>query len=173
MFLIANADDVRLKFFAIIYGGLLISSCTKNVVSGEVNEIRISKIHGICASAPTVIIEKSERGPDFEYGVLLNGYGHEVEYYSSSQSSHRDKLIVESEIVRELRQDKIVVSKKKYSDGKSGISLSGYMSAFDKKPSVKVEYFFSSQDSGASKMAEALAVTSRNCGEPATPQDGS
>jgi hypothetical protein len=169
VFLIANADDIRLNFFTAFFLTFFISSCGKDAASTDINQVYISKIHSICASAPAVVAERIERGPDFDYGILSDGRGHEVEYYSSSQASHRDGLIVESENARELDHDRIVATRKKYSDGKNGISLSGYLNALDKSPSVKVEYFFSSKDGVAGELAEALAATSRNCNAPLRP----
>lgn len=170
MYSIASVDSPALKILCVVLGVFLCSSCSASDDSIKTSEVIISKVHGICASAPKIVAEKSEVGPDFDYGVLLAGRDKRVEYYSSAQPSHRDALLKDSKLLRGLRSDRISVAINRYSDDKDGISLLGYVNKINGKMDVKVEYLFPSRDEDARRVAESLATTTRSCdGSPHAP----
>lgn len=163
MSLIAIADDMK-NTLALVLVFVMLNSCAgDNHTNPSDRVFKISKVHAICVNKGGLMAKSTENGPDFDYGVLSDGRGNEVEYYVSDQSSHYQKNLVSSSVSSRIMVSGIVVFEDVYSGGKRGFTLRGYRSAIDGSHKIFVQYYFSSGNADSEETALELAGTTRHC----------
>lgn len=142
-----------------LVSGSILCSCSSEPAD---NRIVVSRIHGICATATGASLKHAETGPDFDSGAVVRRES-EVEYYSGTSPSYIERLKVATRRSDEFSRDGIEAHEVSYSDGNDAISLTGYPSRFDARPSVKVQYRFKKSDAGSRSLAAQLAQGTQTC----------